>query len=245
MVPVSNGKDSLSIIIPVYNEAGIIEDVVRDIYSKVIRKIPGSRLIIVEDGSADGTKEILNKLSKEISFVLISGEKRKGYAKAFKDALNIVETKLLLFSDSDGQHEPEDVFRLLKEIDKADIVSGWKHPRHDPLFRIVISKIYNFLIQLLFGLKIKDINSGFKLIKKKVVDDILKDVTIFKYCVISEFILKAHLKGYKVKEIPIKHYSRKSGATTIFTPRQLSGIICTIIKDLLQIKFIHIRVKSR
>ena len=234
----------LTIVMPVYNEAEVIEAVVRDLYEKVIQKIPTVEFIIAEDGSTDGTKEILKTLNKEIPFVLISGRDRKGFTKAFKDALAIAKTDLVFFSDSDGQHDPADIFTLLKEIDNYDIVSGIKSPRRDPIHRVVISRIYNLLLYLLFGLKMKDIDSGFKLIKKKVIDNVLNEVMSLKYCVMSEFILKAYLKGYRIKEVPVIHYSRKSGTTNIFNPKELLFIILQIIKGLLEIKFSLIRLKK-
>jgi len=238
-----NIDKDLSIVIPVYNEAGVIESVIRTLHEKVIKKIPNARLIIAEDGSTDGTKEILNNLKKVIPFILISGKERKGYTKAFKDALRTAETKLVFFSDSDGQHDPADIFKLLKEFKDNDIISGCKSIRRDSIHRIIISKAYNLLIYLLFGLKMNDIDSGFKLIKKEVIDNILNDVTSLNYCVMSEFILKAYMKGYKIKEIPITHYPRKSGATTIFTLTKLPLIIIKIIKGLLQIKFAYLKNK--
>lgn len=240
-----NIESNLSIIIPVYNEAEIIENVIRGFYEKVIKKIHNTKFIIAEDGSTDGSKEILNKLKKKIPFVLISTKEKKGYTKAFKDALSIAKTGLVFFSDSDGQHDPADIFKLLKEIDKYDIVGGYKSPRHDPIHRIVISKVYNFLIYLLFGLKMKDINSGFKLIKKKVIDNVLYDVTSLKYCVMSEFILRAHLADYRIKEIPVSHYPRKFGKTTIFKPIKLPFIILGLIKGLFEIKFNYLRNKNK
>jgi glycosyltransferase involved in cell wall biosynthesis len=240
-----NVGTSFSVVIPVYNEAEVIEDVVRGFHEKVIKKIPGATLIIAEDGSTDGTKEILSRLKEEIPFVSISGKERKGYTRAFKDALRMTETDLIFFSDSDGQHDPADVFKLLKEIDANDVVSGYKSPRRDPFHRVAISKVYNILIFLLFGLKMKDIDSGFKLIRKKVIESVLDDVTRMEYCVMSEFILKAHLAGYKIKEVPITHYARESGTTAIFSPAKLPSIIIGLIKNLLEIKWNRLRNRNR
>jgi len=226
-------------IMPVYNEAGVIEEVVRGFYDKVVTKMPGMKFIIAEDGSTDGTKDLLHRLNKEIPFVLISTDERKGYSKAFRDILRLAETEFVFFSDSDGQHDPEDFFKLLQLIENHDIVSGYKLIRRDPFHRIVISNVYNFLIFLLFGLKMKDIDSGFKLIKKKVIEDVLKDPLVFSYCVMSEFILKAHFLGYAVLEVPVRHYARKHGRTAIFEPSKLPLIILRLIKGLFAIRFNH------
>ena len=91
----------------------------------------------------------------------------------------------------------------------------------------------------------KDIDSGFKLIKKRVIDNVLNDATSFKYCVMSEFILKAYLSGYKVKEIPVNHFPRKSGKPAIFTPTKLPLIIIGLIKNLFKIKFSYKKEKNK
>ena len=240
-----NNKDSLSIVIPVYNEIYVIKNVIRDFYEKVVEDNSGVKLIVLEDGSNDGTKEALNKLSKKIPFILISGKDRKGYTRAFKEALDIAKTKWVFFSDSDGQHNPEDIFKLIKETDNNDIIGGYKLPRRDPGYRIAMSKVYNFLIYLLFGFKVKDINSGFKLIKKEVIDNVLKDTTDFKHCVMSEFMLKAYLLGYKIKEVPVEHYARKFGTTNIFSPMKLPRIVGGIINNLFKLKFEYLRIKNK
>ena len=92
------------------------------------------------------------------------------------------------------------------------------------------------MISVLFGLRMKDIDSGFKLIRKRVIDQILPGVKDMKYCVMSEFILRAYLSGYKIKEIPVHHFPRVHGSTAIFHPYKLPGIIYGLIRNLFAIK---------
>ena len=226
----------LSIIMPVYNEATSIAQVIRQYYEQIILKRPNIKLIIAEDGSQDGTKEILQELRKEMVFELISGEGRKGYTKAFKDALASADTEWVFFSDSDGQHDPQDILRMMEESYGVDIVSGCKSPRRDPWHRVFIANVYNLLIRIMFGLNIKDVDSGFKLIRKNVIENILPQVHLMKYCVMSEFIIRSYLAGYKIKEVPVTHYSRASGETNIFHLNKLPGIILGLIGNLRDIK---------
>ena len=93
--------------------------------------------------------------------------------------------------------------------------------------------------------KIKDINSGFKLIRKTVVDDILSDIQDMRYCVMSEFILKAFLSGYKIKEIRVDHFPRKHSDSNIFTPAKLPSIIVEVIKSLVRIKITYRKDSNR
>lgn len=231
-IPCPSLENNLTVIIPVYNEAGVIEDVVRGMYDRVVRKVAGARFIVAEDGSTDGTKEILAELQKTIPFELMAGSRRKGYTRAFKEALTRAGTDFVFFCDSDGQHDPEDFFKLCACIAHADIVGGYKSPRRDPWHRLLLSRGYNGLVRLIFGLKTRDIDSGFKLIRKKVVDDIMGNVGDFRCCVMSEFVIKAYLSGYKIAEVAVSHFPRQSGATSLFPPQRLPGIILRVLRDL-------------
>jgi glycosyltransferase involved in cell wall biosynthesis len=227
---------SIALIMPVYNEVGVIEKVIRQ-YADVLRAtMPDVKFIIAEDGSTDGTKDILARLNREISFQLISGVERKGYTRAFKDALKLADTEWVFFSDSDGQHDPRDILGMINAREGYDIISGYKAPRMDPLHRVIISNVYNGLIAFMFGLKMKDIDSGFKLIRTDVIKNILDDVALMKYCVMSEFMIKAYLSGYSIKEVPVTHHPREVGTTAIFHPAQLPSIIIGLIQNLSQIK---------
>ena len=227
---------NLSVVMPVYNEASIIERVVRDYYDRIIRNSENSELIIVEDGSTDGSREILKDLQKSVPFVFLTADKRGGYTKAFKSGLQSADSHYILFTDSDGQHDPADYLKMLAGIEDCDIVSGFRNLRHDPLNRIILSRVFNFLIFVLFGIRVRDINSGFKLIKKRVIDSVLREVNVLDYCVMSEFILKAHLSGFKIKEIPVNHFRRMSGKTNIFDSGRLPFIIAKTMIGLLKIK---------
>lgn len=226
----------VSLVMPVYNEAKIIEHVVRDYYNTIIKKLPNSEFIICEDGSNDGTKEILKKLKKEMPIKLITGDKRKGYPKSIRDALKLPKNDIILFSDSDGQHEPQDYWKLLKKINECDIVIGHKKYRNDPFHRLLFSRGYNILAGLLLGIWLNDIDSGFRVLKKKVLNDVLEESTTLKECTNSEITIRAFKKGYKICEIPVKHYPRKYGDTKSFKLGKISGVIVDLFLGLLKLR---------
>jgi hypothetical protein len=91
----------------------------------------------------------------------------------------------------------------------------------------------------------RDIDSGFKLIRKKVIDNTLNQITSFKYCVMSEFILRAYFAGYKIKEIPVKHYPRESGKTVIFSPVKLPVIVIGLMRSLFQLKLARLKKQNK
>lgn len=192
----------------VHNEAETIEPVIRAYYDKVIAKIPGSEFIIAEDGSSDGTKEVLLNLSKEIPLRLVLESGRKGYAKAFRDVLKLPNNEIVFQSDAGGKHDPEDFWKLYEKIDEADLVIGVKTNRQDSWFRKTLTKGYNLAVNLYFKTNFHDIDSGFRLIKKNVAEAVLKDPWLFKELIASEFGLRAAGLGFKIAEAPISYQSR-------------------------------------
>ncbi len=230
----------VSLIIPVYNEAEIIEKIVsefhRDIVQKGKERNVDVEFIIVEDGSTDGTKEILAKLKKKYNLKLYMGDERRGYHGALKHALKISRNDIVFFSDSDGQHAPSNFWNLYEYIKDYDIVSGYRVVRTDPFHRIILSRLYNISLFPLFGTFLKDSNCGFKLIKKKVIDDVLNDVRYIKFGFSTEFLVLAKRRGYKVLEVPVEHRERKTGRATQFELKRLPKAIVLQILGLLRVK---------
>lgn len=220
---------------PVYNEAHSIKNTIK-CYWNFIKKYPHAEFIIAEDGSTDGTKEVLRGLQKTIPFKLVSGDKRKGYTKAVIDALKLTSGDFCLFSDSDGQHNPEDFAKLLRYYPEYDLVIGIKKPRHDPLYRNLLSLGYNFIINILFFTYFHDIDSGFRLIKKSVIRAVLPKSGKFKYCYSSEFTILAHHLGYKIKEVPTTHNPRAFGQSNVFSPARLPGVCFGLILQLIKLR---------
>lgn len=232
----------ISLVIPIHNEVEIIEKVVRGFHREVISKIPGSEFIIAEDGSTDGTKEVLNRLVKELPITVVSSNERKGYSKAVRDALKLPKNEIIFFSDSDDQHSPCDFWKLMPFIDDFDIVSGYKCPRSDAAFRLFISKVMNMLIFFIFGCFLRDINSGFKMFKKKSLNALLENYEGLDF-ISTELLIKAFLMKFNVAEVPVLHFERKFGESrglpTSKLPIKISKLLAGLIKIKLRFLFWH------
>lgn len=221
---------SVSLIILVHQEAEVIERVVAGYYDAVIAKIPGSEFIVCEDGSTDGTKDILKRIEGRYHLTLHMGNVRKGYTRAKRDAFAMAKNPVIFFSDSDGQHNPEDFWKLYRMLDKYDMVIGWKQNRKDGLTRLFITKGYNLLIGLYFGIWLHDIDCGFRVMKKEVVDYLLTKPWRMAYCVSSELAVKARYAGFRVGETKVSHFRRQSGSSRALPFLKIPGIIVGIIK---------------
>jgi len=221
----------LSVVLPAYNEAAIIRDVVTDYFCEVTSKIP-STLLVAEDGSTDGTRDILFSLKKEIPISLSSSPKRKGFAKGVSDALKKCNEEWVFFSDSDGQYFPSDFWKLWGNRHGYDMIIGHKTNRGDAFYRIVMSKAFHAVVSRLFGLKLKDVDCGFRLIRKDVIRSVLNQTRVLKYSFWTEFTVRACLKGFKVKEVPINHACRNNGGTRIYKPSKIPTILFEQLRGL-------------
>jgi glycosyltransferase involved in cell wall biosynthesis len=204
-------RTPVSAVLLTFNEGEVIEGVVREVCEKVVAKLPGSELIVAEDGSTDGTAELLRKLAESLPIRLVQGEERKGYTRALRDALALPERDLVFFSDSSGKQDPKDFWKLYEAIEGADMVIGYKHPRRDPFYRIVLTRVFNFLVNRYFGVRFRDINSGFRLMRRGAVQRILRDEWRMRHLISFELTLRMALRGLAVKEVPVSHRRREHG----------------------------------
>lgn len=220
---------SLSVFFPAYNEGFQIEDTVKKA-EKILEKISDKwEIIIVNDGSKDNTLEIAKELSDGDKRIrLINHKKNRGYGAALKSGLYSARYPWVVFTDSDGQFDFSEIVGFIKkqrETD-ADLVVGYYKKRRVSQFKIVTSKVWELVVFILFGLKVKDIDCGFKLISKKVIDSISKLESERGAFISSELLIKSKKKGFKIVEIPITHHPRKAG---IGTGRNLNVIIKSFV----------------
>lgn len=216
---------SLSVFFPAYNEEAQIEDTVKKA-EKILEGISDKwEIIIINDGSKDNTLEVAKKLSDGDKRIrLINHKKNRGYGAALKSGFYSARYPWVVFTDSDGQFDFSEVVNFIekqRETD-ADLVVGYYKKRQVSKFKIFTSKVWELVVFVLFGLKVKDIDCGFKLISKKVIDSISKLESERGAFISSELLIKSKKKGFKIVEIPITHHPRKAG---IGTGRNLNVII--------------------
>jgi glycosyltransferase involved in cell wall biosynthesis len=224
-------KPVVSIVLPAYNEAETIRDVVIDYYEEIANKLP-SKLIVAEDGSIDPTPQILASLANEVPLSLFSERIRKGYAKGVADAIKKCQAEWVFFSDSDGQYFPSDFWKLWENRYGYDMIIGRKVSRSEGIHRTILSKGFHCLFNTLFGLNLHDADCGFRLIRKDVVQSVVEEAKLLKYSFWAEFTIRACLKGFMVREVPISHASRPNGGTRIYSPSKIPVIVLKQLKDL-------------
>jgi glycosyltransferase involved in cell wall biosynthesis len=227
-------RSTISVLLPVYNEAEIISDIVKNYYNEICRKVSAT-LIVAEDGSADGTEEILASLQSELPIVLLSDPNRKGYARAVSDALKRCSSDWIFFSDSDGQYSPSDFWKLWKWRNDCDMVIGRRVHRSERAHRIVLAKGFHILLNGLLGLNLGDSDCGFRLIRKDVIRLIIDKLGFLDYSFWAEFTIRACFEGFRIREVPINHSNRIHGDTHIYKRSEIVMIVLRQLKGLVYV----------
>ena len=202
----------LSIIIPVYNEARSINTVIRKVKSVSLPYNIIKEIIIVNDGSKDGTAEILEKYNSDSAIKIIHQNTNRGKSSAVKLSLEKSTGDIILIQDADLEYNPDDYSRLIEPIVKhrASVVYGSRFKgnikRMAPINRIA-NILSNATLNLLFNAKLSDVNTCYKVFKK----DILKNIKITSknFAFETEITAKLLNKGYEIYEVPI-HYTARS-----------------------------------
>lgn len=203
---------NISVFLPAFNEEDNIISAVTSIQNYLKKKFPDYEIIVVNDGSSDKTKQHVEEIIKKDKKVkLINHKKNLGYGAALRSGYKHASKDLIFYTDADNQFMISDFDLLIPYIKDYDIVSGYRAKRMDPLMRIFTALVYNFLINVLFRLGLKDIDASFKVYKRKVFDRIeLKSNTGL---IDAEVLIKAKKAGFSIKQVPVGHYHRLKGKT--------------------------------
>lgn len=224
----------LSFVIPVLNEVDSLEI----LYHEILSNCRGYdyEIIFVDDGSTDGSYEVLEKLAEsDQKLKLVRFRRNFGKAAALQVGFNIASGEVVFTMDADLQDNPKEIPNFLAKLDEGyDLVSGWKKRRRDPLYKTIPSKVFNYVTARSFKLKLKDFNCGFKAYRLPLV----KELNI--YGEMHRYIpALANGLGYKVGEIAVEHRARSFGVSKYGMERYLRGFF-----DLMTVKMITQYIKS-
>ncbi len=206
-------KKSLSVVLPAYNEEGNIYSVVTQAVGVLEDLKIDHEIIVVNDGSRDKTGEIADQLAKNFSQVrVIHHPQNRGYGGALTSGFKAAKNDLVFFTDADRQFDIGEITKLLPYVSQYDIIAGYRIKRADPWHRHLIGIVYNLLVTLLFGVRLKDMACAFKIYKRGVLDSIHFETV--GALINTEIMLKAKMRGYSVKEVGVSHFPRVSGEQT-------------------------------
>lgn len=223
---------------PVCNEAAVIEEVVREWEIDVIQYLaPGSELLFDEAASADGTRQILERLQATRGFLrIMSHEKKEGFAAAARNLYTHARNELMFFTDSDGQYVANEFWKLTPHVEKYDLVHGAKIGRQDPLFRKISSAVFNRVARFIFDEHYSDINSAFRFVKKPIIDRLLPDLRCMPTLLNAELLLRAEMAGCEIKQVRVVHRRRTAGVSRGLPPLQYLSECFRAYRGLLALK---------
>lgn len=217
----------ISIVIPAYNEEESIEELYKQCLNSLKKcfeekKASDYEIWFINDGSTDGTKEIIKRIiNKDNKVHLISFRKNFGKSPALDAAFHKVSGDLVFTLDADLQDDPKEFSRFIDKIDEGyDMVVGWKYDRQDPMEKKLPSLIFNKVTSKMSGINLHDFDCGFKCIRREVVKSI--DV----YGELHRYIpVLAYRKGFKISEITVTHHKRQFGKSKYGIERYMRGAL--------------------
>jgi len=206
-------KIQLSIVLPAHNEAENLPKLIGEIRSYVNNLGWDYEIIVVNDGSTDDTKNILEELQRSDNRIKsVHHPKNRGYGAALRSGFSAATKEWIFLTDSDLQFNIKELSNLTEYADRYDMVIGYRKNRQDYFIRKVNAAIFNLAVNLLFGLWVRDIDCAFKLMRREIVNK--ANLESNGALISTELLVRAEKLGYKIKQIPVTHYPRLSGQSS-------------------------------
>ena len=207
----------LSVFFPAYNDGGTIASLVITAVKVAGAITSDYEVIVVNDGSSDDTAQILDELARIYPdrVRIVHHPKNRGYGGALRTGFATATKEFIFYTDGDGQYDPAEMTVLLpKMTDDVDWVNGWKISRSDPMHRIFIGRLYHHMVKLLFGLRVRDVDCDFRLMRRRIFDVVQLEKDSGVICL--EMMKKFQDAGFRVAEHPVHHYHRSYGKSQFF-----------------------------
>ncbi len=207
--------DALSVFFPCINEEGNIENIVEKAEDILKRLKLKYEIIIIDDGSTDSTGKLADRLAlTNPNIRAIHHPKNLGYGEALKSGFYNAKYDTIVYTDGDGQFDFAEVTKFLGKIEDNDLVIGYRIKRKDPFFRILFKKGWTLSLWAFFGMTLKDVDCGFKMIKKEALEKIPQLQSSRGAMINAELAIKVKKHGFKIAQIGVNHYPRTSGKPT-------------------------------
>jgi len=214
-------RPSISVFFPAYNDAGTIASMVV-LADRTLRKLTDDyEVIVVNDGSGDHTRQVLSELESVYpKFRAIHHPANRGYGSALRTGFANASKELIFYTDGDAQYDVRELEKLVPLMtDDVDVVNGYKISRSDPLHRIIIGDVYRWVVRIAFGIKIRDVDCDFRLVRRSSYNCVRLASTSGTICV--EMVKSFQDAGLRFAEAPVQHYHRAYGKSQFFNFKRL------------------------
>jgi glycosyltransferase involved in cell wall biosynthesis len=222
---------ALSVFFPAYNDAPSLPGLIQKTFAALEAHVADYEVMVINDGSWDKTAEVLEDLRQRHApyMRVVTHEQNRGYGGALRSGFAAAVKDWVFYTDGDGQYDPSELPRLLELVGPdTGLVNGYKLERHDPTHRIWIGSTYNFCARLLFGIRIRDIDCDYRLIRRDLLERIHLTSTSGTICV--ELVRKIELTGCGVVQTGVHHYPRLHGKSQFFRVRSLLKTLVELVR---------------
>lgn len=220
----------ISVVIPVFNEVESLEPLHAQLDELARAEGYELDIVMVDDGSTDGSWSTIRRLSQHDPRVRgLRFRRNFGKAAALSAGFQAARGELIMTIDADLQDDPREIPRFLAAVrEEYDVVSGWKRVRHDPWHKVLPSRVFNWLVGLLTGVRLHDHNCGMKCYRREVLSEVRL------YGELHRFVpVLAHARGFRVGELTVNHRARQFGRSKYGVVRFVKGFL-----DLLTVTFL-------
>ena len=215
-------KLSISVFFPCYNDIHTIGDLVEKALAILPTLTDKFEVIVIDDGSSDGSQKLLRDLAKKYPNVFrpIFHQTNQGYGGALKDGFKSARYDLVFYTDGDGQYDVRELPLLFSLMTKdVNFVNGIKMERQDYAYRVIVGNLYALLTRWAFMLPIYDVDCDFRLIRVSLLNKLTLKSTSGSICV--ELVKKAQKAGARFRQVSVHHYPRKHGNSQFFNFKHL------------------------
>ena len=229
-MPEPGAPRGLSVFFPAYNDSGTIASMVVSAVLAAGRLTPDYEVIVINDGSRDSTPLILDELARVYPQVrIVHHHGNRGYGGALRSGFASATKEWIFYTDGDAQYDPWEMSVLWERKGPGvDLVNGYKISRSDPFHRIVIGRLYHNAVKLLFGLKVRDVDCDFRLMRRAIFDRVTLTKNSGVICL--EMMKKIQDAGFRIAEVPVRHYHRAYGRSQFFNLRRVGRTAVDVFK---------------
>lgn len=231
---------SLSIVLPAFNEEDNIGGAIEEARLVADQLTLRWEIVVVDDGSSDQTAARVAAISRgEPRVRLLRLSRNRGYGAALREGFGAARGELIFYTDSDRQFDMSELRFFLPLMATADVALGFRVYRYDSVLRCVLSWIYNRLVNLLFRVKVRDVDCSFKVFRREVLETI--DLETADFFIDTELVAQARRWNFRIVEKGVRHYPRRAGESTV-RASDIPRTLRTVMRMWLRI---YIRVRRR